>query len=280
MRKLVFKGIINGEEFNNVEAYNAKMKELLDNNVTDINASSKTTMEELGDVNRNKNTELSNAKFVDSTPSARLYPFMNDMSNDKYYLDAIIVNDVDKTRANVAEALKILERSYNDICNWLENDSVSVNDKRHYLNDITTIINTLAHHKELTTTAAKNVNDKLKTLDDEFAKLYSEYNKARKILEEEKLILTESKPVIDTFMEFYRDVENEAIVAVKEFQTETPNETPIDEECDCCCCCCGYCDDENISANIAPEVSITESAPQREYTDISELFKKIFGPYN
>ena len=276
MRKLVFKGIINGEEFNNVEDYNAKMKELLNNNVTNINASSKTTMEEVGDVNRNKNTELSNVKFVDSNPPSRLYPFMNDMTNDKYYLDAIIVNDVDKTRANVNEAIKILERAYNDICDWLENDSVSVNDKKNYLNDITTIINTLAHHKELTKTATTNVNDKLKTLDDEFAKIYNDYNKTRKILEEEKLILTESKPIIDTFMGFYRDVENETIVNIKEHINEQNSQEKCDYECDCCCCCGGCCGEEQIT----PEVSITESEPQREYTDISELFKKIFGPYN
>ena len=269
MRKLVFKGIINGEEFSNVEDYNAKMKELLDNNVTNINASSKTTMEEIEDVKCNKNTELSNAKFVDSTPPSRLYPFMNDMSNDRYYLDTLIVNDVDKTRANVDEALKILERAYNDICNWLENSNVSLNDKKRYLNDITTIINTLVHHKELTKVATKAVYDKLKALDDEFTKIHNEYTKTRKILEEERLILTESKPIIDTFMEFYRDVENEAIVNINEQQNT--NKKCDGVNCNGVDCNCECHEDK---------VTITEKEPQKEITDIGELLKKIFGPYN
>lgn len=271
MKQTVFKGVINGENFSNVEDYNAKMKELIDAGVN-INASSSTSIEEISDTNTNK-TNASYTKLNKTLDADMLYPFMNNHKNDKYYLDTLIVKDPQGTKNNIDNACDILSTAFKNILKYLNDHTNPVAGKKNYLDDVITIINSLADDKHFSNKALESVNAKLKDLDDEFDKIYAEYKKTRETLSDEQYILKQSLPIINMFLDFYRDVENETIVAIKEQTTEEEcNDTCNEYGCDCETCNCGKYDDT--------KVTVTETMPQKEINDINVLLKKIFGPYN
>lgn len=267
MKQTVFKGVINGENFSNVEDYNAKMKELIDAGVN-INASSSTSIEEISDINTNK-TNVSYTKLNKTLDADMLYPFMNNHKNEKYYLDTLIVKDPQGTKNNINDATDILNTSFKSILKYLNDQTYPVAGKKNYLDDVITIINSLADDKQFSNKALENVNAKLKDLDNEFDKIYAEYKKTRETLSDEQYILKQSLPIINMFLDFYRDVENETIIAIKEQTTE--------EECNECGCDCETCNCEKCNDT---KVTFTETMPQKEITDINALLKKIFGPYN
>lgn len=242
MRKTVFKGFINGEEFNNVADYNARMQELLEKNVT-INASSGTTIE-----------------YEEDKPSkieSELYPFMN---NEDFYLDRLVVNDKCQCENNLKDAVRTLENSFNHTVNYLEDSSISKEHKKKFLNDVTTIINDIYKDKDSTLEALDKVRKTEKMLIDEFNTLQEEYRNKLNILNEEKFILEQSVPVIETLLDYYQDVENEAI-------------THITENCNCNGCngnTCKECSNKDI------KTEVTEKIPEKTM-DFQAVLNSIFG---
>ena len=88
MKKIVFKGVINDKEFDNVQDYNAEMNRLLSGGETNISASSSTrVVDEPTDEPKEKPKE--NVKLDKSFDIQDYLPFFNDSTNN-HYLDTLV----------------------------------------------------------------------------------------------------------------------------------------------------------------------------------------------
>jgi len=113
MRKVVFKGVINGETFDNVLDYNKKMTELIEAGKS-VSASSSTTIvdgEDLAKVEDTKeiNEKCENVKNKDEKEAGPEYkpedffPYFHE--KDDYYLDELVDKD-DKENQNIHDCVE------------------------------------------------------------------------------------------------------------------------------------------------------------------------------
>lgn len=225
----VFKGCINGQEFDNVNDYNARMKELLDAGVENITASSSTSVKTV--------KESQDCKCGDEDPcpcscevctcsndlrpygvydeDASFYPYMD--ANDPYYLDLLVTEDP----AVNAEALNTMEEvfteSYRYICDTLVDPKVSQQTRREYLTDVQTILSGLKDDHKHTKKAL-----------DSTVRKQAELRAQLKDLESAENILRDALPVIERLDEFYRAVEYKTLEEITNADRSTEK-----NECQC-----------------------------------------------
>lgn len=159
-QKKVFKGTINGVEFNSVADYNKEMTRLI-NEGKDVNASSQTTIENVED----NCTE-------DCRTEVRMLPGF-DIPN-VHYINNYIGEDIDKNMNYVAEQEENLTNLYPRIIEKLENmDQAAVEE---YHKDATICLERIKADRRDTAQAVANLEHKLQILDnsDELAALYEE----------------------------------------------------------------------------------------------------------
>lgn len=159
-QKKVFKGTINGVEFNSVADYNKEMTRLI-NEGKDVNASSQTTIENVED----NCTE-------DCRTEVRMLPGF-DVPN-VHYINNYIGEDIDKNMNYVAEQEENLANLYPRIIEKLENmDQAAVEE---YYKDATICLERIKADRRDTAQAVANLEHKLQILDnsDELAALYEE----------------------------------------------------------------------------------------------------------
>ena len=132
-KKTVFTGVINGEKFDNVAAYNARMNELLSQGVENISAASSTEI-------RNVDENVATSGFVstctaDQCPGTSdaastelpvdedlsFYPYMED--DDPFYLELLVTEDACVNKAALKEAHRIFDKCFpfiaNSLADWL-----------------------------------------------------------------------------------------------------------------------------------------------------------------
>lgn len=239
-KKTVFTGVINGEKFDNVQAYNARMNELIAAGIEDICASSSTEIKFEEDTT-DKYTTTTTQDVVDE--DLTVYPYM--CEDDPFYLDLLVTNDPVTNQEAYNEAQKVLEKCYKythdvmeDCCNC---------ERKEYLDDITDIISNIK----------ADIADNARAHDVILAKrvkLTDEFDAAIKELDNELTLLAAADKVTGMFKAYYEDVQNEMLTMIKE------------NKCDCQC----NCDDAEV------ETTVTEKIPQT-VADLSSLLKKIFG---
>ena len=159
-QKKVFKGTINGVEFNSVADYNKEMTRLI-NEGKDVNASSQTTIE---------NVEDNCAE--DCRTEVRMLPGF-DIPN-VHYINNYIGEDIDKNMNYVAEQEENFANLYPRIVEKLENmDQAAVEE---YHRDATICLERIKADRRDTAQAVANLEHKLQILDnsDELAALYEE----------------------------------------------------------------------------------------------------------
>lgn len=247
MAKTVFKGVINGETFDNVNAYNARMKELLDAGVQDISAASSTEVKMDHDTNAYTTTTTLDPLDEDLS----LYPFM--CEDDPFYLDFLVTDNAVVNQEAYNEAQKVLEKCYRytrevmeDCCNC---------ERKEYLNDVNEIIGDINADIADTARAMDVVDAKKK-------KAEEEYQEEMKKLNKELDILKASDKVAGMLKAYYEDVQNEMLTMIKE-----------DQDNRCC--------NKNCEHNVKePEVttSVEEKIPQT-VADFNSLINRIFGDY-
>lgn len=170
MRKIVFRGVINGEEFDNVQDYNSRMQELISTGVTEIQATSSTSM---------KSEELGKKKEFDLTD---YLPYFN---NEKYYLDQLVSDDNALNEKNLAYAERTFGAAYSDLSRALEGGEVDVNQLLNLANIIKEIRSQVAIDSSENRTAINELTEKI-TNDTKHLQL-----------------LNNAKPVLSTVAEYY-----------------------------------------------------------------------------
>jgi hypothetical protein len=253
MRKVtVFKGIVNGKEFDNVADYNAALTTLMDAGETDIQATSSTSIKTIED-------EASTACTPDQCPGTctsasvelpvdedlSFYPYMED--EDPFYLDLLVTNDPVKNCEAYNAAQKVLEKCYRYIKEALYNPDSCQCERKDYLADVQDIIYNIKKDMNDTIHAEKSIVAKRE-------KLTKEYNEALKLLDNEEYVLSASMDVSKMFDAFYSDVENETLTAIKEFEKTN-----------------------NCDKNVKIFTDCVEKQPER-VANLSDLLDKIFGP--
>lgn len=130
MRKVVFKGIINGKEFDNVQDYNEAMLKLVNEGATIINASSQTN---IVDEPETKEPE----KLVNTQKGFDIQayiPFFKD--GDIYYVDRLVSDDDDLNKRILSRVNDILNEYHNNLKDLLNDDELSIEDVFELLNKV------------------------------------------------------------------------------------------------------------------------------------------------
>lgn len=307
MKRTIFEGTVNGEKFDNVAAYNARVQELIDAG-KNVQASSNTRIESMDDdivspetdingINRSgyvstaTNDEClpwdvtcsnyeSDDPFEDDYKDEDLsfYPYCE--SGDPYYLDLLVTDDSDVNKEAINEARRVFDKCYSYISSSLDNMDITVDTKKCYLEDIREILADIKRDNTNNLKALSQVKlrreEAVAEYDAQLRHLKEKHESTIASLENEELILRAAKPVIDEFRNFYSTVEAEALEAIanqQALQNTCKNCGKPKNECKC-----------DINKNkIRPTSDVTniktevkETVPQTEW-DFNKLMDKIFG---
>lgn len=179
MRKLVFKGIINGKEFDNVQDYNTEMNRLLSSGETNISASSSTSVVDEPVVEQKINKKPEKPFDIQD-----YLIFFND-NCEQYYLDALVSNDDALNGRNLNLAGNVATSVYNKLVEDLKSNKLTVDEAFRFVNIL----------KEIRSRIAQDSEDNHHTC-----------NELEKRIEQDKKkldLLTNTKPIINTLSEYY-----------------------------------------------------------------------------
>lgn len=222
MKRTIFEGTVNGEKFDNVQAYNARVKELMESGQFE-SASSSTRIEEYEhsgyvrpveddshcdcgcDCDECTCTCTEQLPWEDEDLS--FYPYLD--KDDPLYLDLLVTDHRETNREALAEVSRVFEKCKRYIIDALEDPDTDIESKKNYLEDIKEIVENLAADKKDTLEAIKKVEKKAEDLK-------KEYEEKLQAIDRDRFVLEESRPVIDAFLDFYRGVESDIILNIKD----------------------------------------------------------------
>ena len=271
MKKItVFDGTINGEKFDNVQAYNNRMNELLNAGATDIQASSSTSIRTVKDESEVEMSalekELTDLILGEDDEDLTMYPYFDE--GDPKYLDLLVTDNACINTEALNEANSLLDKCYLYIADQLYDDEIPVEEKKDYLADVREIIAEITNDNTNTTKALASIDRnrasaaaELRAAEAAYNTAKINYNNAVKECDLNQGILQASKPVIARMLEFYRTVEADALEAIAETNSKRV---------------CKCTEDKYTCDTDSPEVkcNIREVSPQ-QLKDVSEWFGKL-----
>lgn len=184
MRKLVFKGIINGKEFDNVQDYNTEMNRLLSSGETNISASSSTSVVDEPVVEQKINKKPEKPFDIQD-----YLIFFND-NCEQYYLDALVSNDDALNGRNLNLAGNVATSAYNKLVEDLKSNKLTVDEAFSFVNML----------KEIRSRIAQDSEDNHNTCDELEKRIEQDKKKLN--------LLTNAKPIINTLSKYYDDAFN------------------------------------------------------------------------
>lgn len=190
MKKIVFKGVINDEEFDNVKDYNNRMSELIGKGGS-INAHSETRYaDEVVENTANKEVKRSKPKTSSVNPDLFL-PFFNDGGD--YYLDRFVTgdDDVDKKTSQIVK--EKLGRIFDNFVDYIHDPERDVDELLKLMFNIKGIKKQIEEDGNSTVDACDNIESENKRLKTEINENYRQLN-----------ILNSSKDFIEIMYEYYQ----------------------------------------------------------------------------
>lgn len=250
MKKIaVFEGIINGERFDNVQAYNARMNALVESGCTDIQASSSTSIKMVEDTFNPEDQDLT------------FYPYFEE--SDPKYLDILVTMDENTNAEARAEVNRLLDKNYLYITNHLYSPDVDLNTKEAYLSDVRNIISHLKHDLTDNDYAIANVRTRGDNATARFESAKAEYDTTIQKCNDDLFILNAAKPVVESLLDFYRRIEADAMHCIVEQRSaQFAGEETACPNCGNANCTCGV------------ECTCTETVPQVE-APIENWYERI-----
>lgn len=244
--KTVFVGRVNGETFDNVAAYNARLKELVDAGVT-VEASSETKIvaEPSNKNNVSCTCDVKNLPYNECDEDLTIYPYM--CEDDPFYLDLLVTTDPVTNQEAYTETQKVLQKCYDYTLDLVKGWCPC--EREAFVNDLDEILDNINADIKDTMNAIDKVAAKHKRLEESYRKELDKLNQELDLLEA-------ADRVSGMFKNYYSDVRD---------RVEGMN---IEDECSCCD---KSCDDAVV------ETTVTEKAPQTEF-DFNKLLEQIFGP--
>lgn len=244
-KKTIFVGKINGETFDNVAAYNARLQELINSGVA-VEASSETKVaaEPSNKNNVSCTCDVKNLPYNEYDSDLTIYPYM--CEDDPFYLDLLVTDDPVTNQEAYVEAQNVLKKCY-DYTNEVVNDWCPC-DMKSYVEDIDEIISNIDDDIRDTMNALDKVAAKRKKLEESY---HMELEKLNKELD----ILHAADRVSDMFKNYYSDVRTNVMHKINSYKGT---------------CNCNKHDDDVAT-------TVTEKTPQTEF-DFNKLIDVIFGP--
>lgn len=201
-KKTVFKGLINGREFNNVQDYNAEMCRLVQEGVN-IEAASSTSIQE---VDETLQVEQDNDNCEQNKYYPNMLPGFNPPPSTGNFLDELLTEDETADQERF-ESIKTFHK--NELPLILhEIEKMDEHAAGNYLKDIERIL------ENITETQSVCV-DSLKGIDKSLKELQAERNDINRCF-----------PIIDEYKDLYQTLKNATLN-----QTHTMN-TEVDNPCD------------------------------------------------
>lgn len=248
MRKTtVFEGFINGEKFDNVADYNARMTQLLNSGATDIDAKSSTSIKTVQDESVEIPAPTEVCPNCECTPCACdcgcpdcceleeycLFPFFEDDECDTTYLDNLVSNDATLNKVILTQMDNDLVEARRDVTDFLYSLDINRTDKEEYLEEVRDILVTLNNDAAKNQACIDIIDEKRKEADAKFEAARKVYNETLVQLDTHKHTLTQATPVLNRLLEFYRGAEVETIAALVEMkEVEEAHEDLCDGKCD------------------------------------------------
>lgn len=205
-KKTVFKGLINGQEFDNVQDYNKEMARLIQEG-GNINAASSTSIQ---DVDETLQAEPDN----DSGEQIKYYPNMlpgfNPPPTTGNFLDELVTED-ETTDQERFESIKTFHK--NELPLILhEIEKMDEHAAGNYLKDIERILASITEIQSVCV-------DSLKEIDKSLKELQAERNDINRCF-----------PIIDEYKDLYQTLKNATLNQTRTMNTEVDN--PCDNPCD------------------------------------------------
>lgn len=263
MKKVsVFRGVVNGKEFNNVVDYNAELKALMDAGETDIQASSSTSIKTVTD---ESSTDFVTTSTADQCPGTcteasielpededlSIYPYMED--DDPFYLDILVTSDRNTNSEAYTEVGKRFEKCIKFIVEILNDKNTCNCDRKEFFDNVTEILDDLKDNMTSTKAALDKIIADRKKIDEEFNEYKRRYDAAMEESYRDEELLVAAKKMIKKFDDFYKTAQNEALVSIK---------THANDNCDC--------NDDVV------ETTCIEKTPTSVH-DFNALMNRIFG---
>ena len=277
--KTIFEGTINGEKFNSVQAYNARMIELM-NAGKEVNASSHTksvnesagcdcrcTCDKSEEVCDLPSLETAVKNLVDAIENeditGSIYPCFED--DEVHYLDTLVNNNAE-TNMSMREALhKDFDAAWRNVTEFLYCDDTPIEAKKMYLNDVRDIISTVEEDQRNNNTARAKINIRRRAVVDALDRAKRDYEKAMANIDSEVIVIDDANKIIADVLEFYRSVEAEGLQAIKDSNKND------NTQCKSCNCDAETSNKETSNIN----TNLREITPQIQM-DLASAFGKLF----
>lgn len=277
--KTIFEGTINGEKFNSVQAYNARMIELM-NAGKEVNASSRTmsvnesagcdcrcTCDKSEEVCDSPSLEQAVKNLVDTIEgediTGSIYPCFED--DETHYLDALVNNDVE-SNMSMREALhKDFDTAWRNVTEFLYCDDTPIEAKKMYLNDVRDIISSVEDDKRNNINAHNKISVRRRAVVDALDKAKLDYEKAMASIDSDMIVIEDANKIINDVLEFYRSVEAEGLQAIKDSNKN--------DNTKCKTCNCDKETSNKETSNI--NTNLREITPQIQM-DLAAAFGKLF----
>lgn len=260
MKKTVFKGFVNGVEFDNVAAYNEAITKAI---AAGTLQSASSTTEVVESTDTTATTCCCDCDDEDLT----MYPYMCD--DDPYYLDLLVTNDPETN----LEAKMEVKNQFSKCAKYIKevlNSDIDEDVRRKYLSDINDILRDLERDEKSRKEAEEKIAAKRETLKRSLAEYTHKIERELEDLEKKQFILDASADIIKMFKEFYLTV-------------NVDTQSSINEKADKCCTCNGNCTCKTDQLKYMPVATITETEPQQEIKlsdatkSVQSLISAIFG---
>lgn len=160
MKKSIFKGIINGQEFDNVNDYNTRMNELMSTGQT-IEASTST---QIVDVDDNAGCEQKCEVSEETTPTPDMIPVFggSNYASVSAYLDDVVTDDGDENEKMLDNLSHYLLENHNLITAKLI--KMDAHARKHYQRELQEIFNVINRVHESNKASIANIESKYKVL--------------------------------------------------------------------------------------------------------------------
>ena len=250
MKKTVFVGRVNDQEFDNVQDYNACVQAMMDMG-KDFQATSSTQVVEVGDEDNCECTcsgkdECSKCNQAEKPlkPVTAMLPAFESREDGKY-IDAFIGLEEDKYDEAMDNLDVNLNAVYDRVAECIPHNTPE--QLKVYANAVRSMIDTLGRDMEKTSKALEPINNRIDELEAELNDLYDKSAK-----------LSRAEDVIGTYGEFYDAVDG--LLVQRMHDAETAEESSSEPES------CEEVTDEQIA-----EVT------QKLTTSFTNLLREIFG---
>lgn len=240
MKKTVFKGVINGKEFNSVEDYNNEMLRALAAGET-IKAESHTETVDQEECNCSCQSKYQK-EAVDR------YCMLPRFHDTEYYIDALVTGDDDKDSESYAKELESLSDTFEFIKGEVAKLSETSFDE--YYDDVVEVCEMISDDDEGNEATIVNLNE-------EREELIKRIND----IDQELRICENAKPVITLYQDFYGDV--------KELLNEIKGNKKLEV---CKCNDNGGCECAKDLCECAKDIDLGDFE-----NTVKKLLKNIFG---